>query len=276
MNFKTTIYNNERAYVQVNNGNPFKSRKKFNRKNIQRNNEGWMPIADVKKTNKRWLKKLISLNIDSSKCKFVTLTLSQDMIWEDLVKKFKIFITSIRRRFDGNIEYIRAIQIQKESLRYHIHIILIFKDKVPQFKRKEIKKYWQYGNIDIENKVFNVTSIEEYLTLNKSLVGRNEDKNLSYFPKGARLISSTVKTPAERREISATEEEIQNMIDYCIKNWIHVRFDKHFYYENGERKERLDGILLMPGQDYIINNFGTKEDDEIFEKLKRRNYENKK
>ncbi len=40
MNFKTTIYNNERAYVQVNNGNPFKSRKKFNRKNIQRNNEG--------------------------------------------------------------------------------------------------------------------------------------------------------------------------------------------------------------------------------------------
>ena len=267
MEYTVKIYDDSRAYIQINNRNPFINRKKSYINNQSRNYQGYMPINDIKKSNRRWIKKLIALDIDSSKCKFVTLTLSHAMEWDELISKFQIFMNNIKRKYDNQIEYIRAVEIQKKSLNYHIHIVLVFKDKVAQFKRKDIQKLWQYGNVDIENNVYNVFGIIEYLTLNKSTIRQKEDSKLSYFPKGARLIASTIKAKADYRQIIISVDEIKNMIDHCQSINSYIRYDKHKYYDNGVPKTVLDGILVMPGNDYIINNFGTKADDELIEKL---------
>ncbi len=177
-------------------------------------------------------------------------------------------MNALRRKYDKNLNYIRAIEIQKESCFFHIHIVLVF-DKPPQIKRKDIRNLWKYGNVDIVYKVENVYGIAEYLTLNSKPIAQIEDASLSYYQKGAKILSTTIKTPAEKREISLDVEEIKKLIAFCEQNHIHIRYDKHFYFENNIKKEVLDGILLMPGKDYIINNFGTKEDDLLLENLQK-------
>ncbi len=267
--YKMKIYDNNRAYIQINQGNPFIRKSNHKRTNYKRNNNGWMTIKNTKRAHRNWIKKLIALNIDCSKCKFITLTLSRNMQWKELMSKFEIFINNIKRKYGKDIVYIRSVEIQEESLRYHVHIVLVFNDKVPQFKRRDIQKLWQYGNIDIENKVYDIYGLIEYLTLDKHPIGRQEDSRLSYFPKGARLIASTFSSKADCREINVNENEIINAVTFCKGKKSHIRNDKHFYYVNGKKIERLDGILLSLGEDYIINNFGTAEDDKLLAEINR-------
>ncbi len=184
------------------------------------------------------------------------------MTWKEIIEKFKIFMNSIKRKYNI-VGYIRAIEIQKRSKRFHVHLILVFGDVVPRITREDIQRLWKYGNIDIGRNVYDVYGLIEYLTLNKSLMRQEDDNSLSYYPKGAKIIATSLKEKAEYREIIISDEEIENVLQFCRDNDKHIRYESHEYFDGESQRRKLDGIFIMPGEDYIVNNFGTKEDDMI-------------
>lgn len=183
-----------------------------------------------------------------------------------MIKKFQFFINSLKRIYDKKIGFIRAVEVCKKSKLFHIHLILVFNDRVPQISKSELEKLWKLGVVSLKNKVNNIYGLIEYITLNVKIVSQPYNKTLSYFPRGAKIIASNIKSFSEVREIEISNDEISNLIAYAQKNNLHIRYDEHYYFENGIKKTVLDGITFIVNKDYIINNFGTKEDDEILKK----------
>lgn len=173
-------------------------------------------------------------------------------------------MASIKRVYGKEVDYIRAIEIHKISKKFHIHLVLIFKE-LPQIKKSDIQKFWKHGNIDIK-KVYDIRGLLSYLTLFKSCI-RQKDSNLLYFPKGAKIIASTVKCEYEERELTISQKEY-DWLEECGKDKC-IRRNGHFYNENGQRMFCEHARYYEMGKDYVINNLGTKEDDEILNAMQK-------
>lgn len=268
--FSAKIINDERLIINMHSYNPFKNRAVWNGNKRSKHYNQFMSKKEYFKNMRKWCARLWQYQIDSSKCKFITLTLKENLDWDTLITKFQIFIKAVRRNFGASIEFIRGIEVQEYSHHFHIHLILIFEDTPPIMTKEWIEKHWKYGSIyiDEETNVYDIYGLMEYLTLFK--IGSIQDKcsGSTYFPKGAKIIATSLTKTADIREIEISEDHYKMIRDYYDKEFYaydgkQIREDGHLYVVDGKTHYCLDKVYIQCSKEYIINNFGTKEDDII-------------
>lgn len=129
---------------------------------------------EIRKTFKR-LRSIINTNVtDSRKCKFITLTYSENMtdpvrLRSDLklfFKRFKYFVEHLKNQKGNNLgltfEYISVLEPQQRGA-WHAHIIFIFNKQVRYIKNDDVARIWSHG-FTTTRKVDNVDNIGAYLT----------------------------------------------------------------------------------------------------------------
>jgi len=110
------------------------------------------------------LREYINTNvIDTSCCKWITLTYKENMTdTSRLYKDFKRFITRFKRKF-GNIEYIVACEPQGRGA-WHLHCIFIFDKKCPYIPNNIVASLWGQGFTKTQKLSNNIDNIGAYLT----------------------------------------------------------------------------------------------------------------
>lgn len=129
---------------------------------------------EIRKTFKR-LRSIINTNVtDSRKCKFITLTYSENMtdpvrLRSDLslfIKRFKYFVEHLKNQKGNDLgltfEYISVLEPQQRGA-WHAHIIFIFNKQVRFIKNYDVSRIWSHG-FTTTRKVDSVDNIGAYLT----------------------------------------------------------------------------------------------------------------
>lgn len=109
------------------------------------------------------LRDYINTNVvDVKKCKWITLTYSENMTdTKRLYLDFKNFIKRFKYKF-GHIEYIVACEPQGRGA-WHCHCIIIFNEIAPYIPNKDIEILWGNG-FTKTNKLDDIDNIGAYLT----------------------------------------------------------------------------------------------------------------
>lgn len=99
-------------------------------------------------------------NVDN--CRWLTLTYADNMVDpKKLMNDFKNFNKRCRAEF-GHYEYITAAEPQARGA-WHLHCILIFKEKAPYMPNHVVADLWKQGFVTIK-KLDNVDNVGAYLT----------------------------------------------------------------------------------------------------------------
>lgn len=156
----------------------------------------------------------INYNIqEPEKVMFLTLTYRENVQdTEKVYNDFKNFNKLFLKPTYGQFEYITALEPQGRGA-WHLHILLIFQDKLPYFDAKIVRKAWGKGAIRLE-RIDSVENAGAYLsayltdTYNESEHMREKHARLSKYPKQCHIFrwSRGIKKPPETR-ISQTEFE---------------------------------------------------------------------
>lgn len=267
MEYKIKIYDDKRIVV-TKNYNPFANRQQWIGQGRSKNYDQFMPRKDYQSTIKRWCAKLMGFKFENEKCKFVTLTLANEMSYEELVEAFRIFIKAVHRNFGDDVGYVRAFEFQDDSNFLHIHTMLVFADK-PTITKNWVRKHWEYGFIDCKN-VTDSYGLCQYFTIFKPGNCQVKCFNATYFPQGAKIISTSNNLKlATKRETTITEAELKHLVDYHENKYYGgdgalVRTDGHYYpKQDGTKGYCWDKIIIQSDENFIYNNYGTAEDDAI-------------
>lgn len=208
---------------------------------------------------------LYKCDINVNKCKFITLTYKDDVSFEKVNDDFANFIKVFRREFGNNIDYIRTIEIQKKSKRFHIHCIFVFENNLPVVGRQWLVKHWKHG-ISYQNKIIkDIYGVIDYITIDKNTI---EDRNSPFtrYPKNARVIVSTLKPNNEEiLEKFITEDQLKDLLYYSTKiNKRIPKCQKHFYKnENNQIVECLDKHFIRLSKEFIEDNFKINSDNRL-------------
>jgi len=116
-----------------------------------------------------------------------------------------------------------------------------------------------------------VYGLIEYLTLFKKGSCREECFNSTYFPQGARFLSTSYNIPkADIREKEIEEEDYNNLMSYAYSSRKNIREDGHYYPSlSGASAYCLDREYVRDIKEYVINNWGTKEDELLLAEIKK-------
>lgn len=119
-------------------------------------------LADVAHTLKK-LRDLLNTNIvDTSFCRWITLTYADNMTdSRKLAFDFKNCVVRLRKIF-GHFEYIVCAEPQGRGA-WHLHCVLIFNDKAPFMKNSVVSDCWKKGFVNVQ-KLDNVDNVGAYLT----------------------------------------------------------------------------------------------------------------
>lgn len=136
---------------------------------------------ELRKTFKR-IRAIINTNVtDVKRCKFITLTYSENMTDPELLKKdlesfnkrFKRYIKSLTypdgRNKGLDYEYISVCEPQGRGA-WHAHIIFIFNKQIQFISNAEVQRIWQAGKSETKRgftttrKIDNVDNVGAYLT----------------------------------------------------------------------------------------------------------------
>ena len=100
--------------------------------------------------------------IDVSRCRWVTLTYSENMTdTKRLYEDFKNFNKRLRYHI-GKYEYIVAMEPQGRGA-WHCHVVMIFEDKAPYIANELMAKIWGNGFVTVK-KLDDVDNVGAYLT----------------------------------------------------------------------------------------------------------------
>ena len=156
----------------------------------------------------------INYNIqEPEKVMFLTLTYRENVQnTEKVYNDFKNFNKLFLRPIYGQFEYITAMEPQGRGA-WHLHVLLIFKDKLPYFDAKTVRKAWGKGAVRLE-RIDSVENAGAYLsayltdTYNENEHMREKHARLSKYPKQCHIFrwSKGIKKPPETR-ISQAEFE---------------------------------------------------------------------
>lgn len=198
--------------------------------------------------------------LDMKNCKFITLTFKYDLTYNECVRHLTNYLNTIKRNFDRNIKYMRAIEVQEESKRFHIHLILS-SPVIRKITNKWLREHWKHGWSWIE-KIYDTNGVIEYMTLYKKNNIKDEYAGLTYFPKNAKIISGNLKELNSIRYTEVDKEHLNFILDYHNRNNDKVKYNGHFYNDNnGTPQYCLDKIYIESSKEFVENNFGTIEDD---------------
>ena len=137
------------------------------------------------------LREYINTNVtDVNKCKWITLTYSENMTYpKSLYNDLKNFIKKFRRHF-GHIEYILACEPQGRGA-WHCHCLFFFDKKAPYIPNKIIENLWGHG-FTKTTKLDNIDNVGAYLT---AYLGDVDLKSCNDL--GLPYLSSDIKTVEE-------------------------------------------------------------------------------
>lgn len=149
----------------------------------------YMSTKDYRKLLKATHRKLWDLDFEEEKCVFITLTLKEDLDYQQLNNEFHRFLVYIKRKF-GKFEYIRSIELQEKTLRLHIHSILQFKTIPKHIDTGVIEKLWGLGICDFQ-KTFDLRGVLQYITLFKDQHIQKDNPHYTCFLRGSKVISTS-------------------------------------------------------------------------------------
>lgn len=156
----------------------------------------------------------INYNVqEPEKVMFLTLTYKENVQDTEIVRRdFDNFRRFFLKPTYGQHEYITALEPQGRGA-WHLHVLLIFQEKLPYFDAKTVRKAWGKGAIRLE-RIDSVENAGAYLsayltdTYNANEHMREKHARLSKYPKQCHIFrwSKGIKKPPETR-ISQTEFE---------------------------------------------------------------------
>lgn len=245
--YKVTFYKNEnKIKVDYHEFNKFKNRvKPYVSVNRVLSKETWaMTLYQYLATLKRKRKLLHELYLPKDQCVFLTLTTEYPMLYDEIHSLFRLFMRNVNRYFP-HTKYIRAIELFEKGIYFHLHILLIFENKVPDKMDEEwIAKHWKHGEFDFQ-RTCDPYGVIDYITQVKKEKTMIENSNRNTkFPKWIKLITCSQNIPKSPVEgvVYLNKEELDKLRKQFKQTNSFVYVDKHFYIDTqtGEYKECID------------------------------------
>ncbi len=266
--YKVRIYNDNRMTITLHDFIPFKDREfkqPVPKANTNKLANKFMSYKDYVRLLKSWHKKLWDRDFDQSKCKYITLTLKKDLDYQKFTKEFRRFLLYVKRKF-GEFEYVRAIELQKKTFRYHIHAVIQFKDYPMHFRKRIIENLWGLGMCHVK-RVKDIWAPLQYITTFKKQHRQKDNPNYTWFLRGTKVITCSQHFGTKISKDSYEEtyidcDHLKYIIDY--HNELHrnnngkfVRVDQHVFFN--KKKADLDTckdmIFIRTTREFIENNF---------------------
>ncbi len=123
--------------------------------------------------------------------------------------------------------------------------------------------------------VYDIQGLLQYLTLYDINAKQKNCSGSTYFPHGAKILSSNYKEMSKCRELEISEDLKDYLLDYAYKEYYTnngplVKEDWHSYLDKSEDKLKIciDKYYIRVSEDFVLNVFGTEEDDKILEQIK--------
>lgn len=152
--------------------------------------------------------------IDVSKCRWVTLTYSENMTDTNrLYKDFKNFVARLKRKI-GSFEYIVAMEPQGRGA-WHCHVVMLFDDKAPYIPNDLMANAWGNGFVTVK-KLDDVDNVGAYLT---AYLGDMEMKEFCNTKEAMQLVG---------KKIDVKEVEIEE--DGIIKTKQYIKGARLYMY----------------------------------------------
>lgn len=174
-----------------------------------------MTFKNLKKSSANKFKEIKKLDIDVSKCVYITLTTEHIWTWDEMQQKFASFMKTINYHFPHTL-YIRKNEFAELDMRQHIHVLLIFKECIPEKLNKEfLSSAWTFGYV--YRKSFGLNNLLRYFCkVEKDKVLLNGSSTLTKYPYGARVLtwSPTIPKKTFKSEIIDNLEVSNRLSDF--------------------------------------------------------------
>ncbi len=163
---------------------------------------------------------IINANVsDIERCKWVTLTYVGNMTdLKKLTQDWENFRKKVRRKW-GNFEYIKVQEPQGRGS-WHLHVLMIFKDKAPYMDNEVLYKIWGKGFVSVKNMTQGVDSGLYFTTSLSDMTVSEAEKEgfiidpqklskdkkyvkgarLSLYPKGVRIFNCSKGITRPKKE----------------------------------------------------------------------------
>lgn len=273
--YKVKLFKDNRLTITLHGFNPFQSSKPLptTRPNastpILRN--VYMSTKDYKKLLKTAHRKLWEKDFTQGYYVFITLTLDRDLSYKKLLKEFHRFEISAKRKF-GKYEYIRAIELQEKTLRFHIHAVLQFQDISTHINKEVIETLWGLGICDFQP-VDDIWGVLQYITKFKPQHQQKENPHFTYFVRGAKVVSTSQHfgTPLScdsYKEDFISADHLKFILKHHFNEFFNdsgkfVRVDGHRYFNTFkcESDYCIDMVYIRTTKDFIESNFDFLDDE---------------
>lgn len=273
--YKVKIFKDNRLTITLHSFYPNKTNKplptsrpdKINLKPIN----DYMSTKEYKRLLKSDYKRLWDRDFSQGYYFFITLTLKNDLTYNKFIKELHRFWVYVKRKF-GKFEYVRAIELQEKTLRLHVHYVLQFQDKPTYINKEVITNLWGLGICDFQP-VDDIWAPLQYITHFKPHHIQKDNPYFSYFPKGAKVISTSlhfgsVCSSDFYREELISADHLKFILDYHFNEFKKgvgkfVRVDEHRYYDivKCESACCMDKVYIRTSKEFIENNFDFLNDE---------------
>lgn len=182
------------------------------------NRKGWtrrvvneeMPFMTTKeyKTNlTNYAERIADVDLQKGKFKKITLTSKDFIDFDNFAYEVKKFITNFKNNY-GKIEYIEAIDCNKDFNHFHCHLVAIFSELAPVLNRSWLKEHWVHGNINIRNSRDGEESDDlGYLTKFKDKTIQEENPEYTKLPQFAKFIRTSRNLPRVEKTTKIVDKD---------------------------------------------------------------------
>lgn len=266
---KVKLFKDNRLTLTLHGYYPFKSSKPLptSRPNtttpILRNE--YMSTKDYKRLLKTAHRTLWDKDFTQGSYVFITLTLNGDLDYQRLNNEFHRFVVYVKRKF-GKFEYVRAIELQEKTLRYHIHVVFQFSQYPCGLNKSSIKKLWGLGICDFQI-VDDIWAPLQYITKFKPHHQRKDNPHFTYFTRGAKVVSMSqhfggVLDSDSYKEFTISNDHLKFILNHHLNEYFEhdgkfVRVDSHRYFNTYkyESDNCMDRVFIRTTKEFIENNF---------------------
>lgn len=210
------------------------------------------------RTLNRYYDKLLCLDLDEKNCMSVTLTLADEKYntYAKIIKEYKKFKQKMDRyawkHGKNTVKEVRAIEVQKNTLHYHVHAVFVFEHLPPAIDEETLTEMWGLGSTHIAEVVYDADGLFNYLTQQKVASFDFNKAGYTRFPKGANIISMSRGLPkAVVRKVDMSLRQICDTLNTALDDGTGKLMTKSHKYKDaitGELKEAIDRRYLFIGK----------------------------
>ena len=212
INFEITQYKNDVTSIKrVGHLKGAQHLKTVNRKGWTRRvvNEEmpFMTTKEYKINLANYAERIADVDLQKGKFKKITLTSKDFIDFDDFAYEVKKFVTNFKNNY-GKIEYIEAIDCNKDFNHYHCHLVVIFSDLAPVLNRSWLKEHWVHGNVNIRNSRDGEESDDlGYLTKFKDKTIQGDNPEYTKLPQFAKFIRTSRNLPRVEKTTKIVDKD---------------------------------------------------------------------